>query len=283
MNRILVVGEHSYIGTSFCKYIKKMAAETEVTAVSARDEKWKEIDFAAFDIVLHVAAIVHKKEQEDMHPLYQEVNTNLPLKLAERAKRGGVKRFVFMSTMAVYGGNIPMIDSATPLCPVTMYGKSKLEAEEKLKELTDDEFSVIVFRPPMVYGADCPGNYERLSKLARKVSFFPKVNNRRSMIYIENLCACIYHEIEKNEQGYRVVCPQNAEYVNTTELVKEIRRAYGKRTFVIPFPQAVIRCLTKRSTMLEKVFGDCCYEYEKECEEYQTVGFKESIRRSENR
>lgn len=283
MWKILIIGEHSYIGTSFREYMAKYAPEEEVVCVSARDDKWKAIDLSAFDVILHVAAIVHKKEQLNMNALYQEVNTQLPIEVAEKAKNSGVKQFVFFSTMAVYGNEIPVVDKDTRLHPVTMYGKSKLDAEQQLNRLADQSFTVIVLRPPMVYGANCPGNYMRLSKLARKVAFFPKISNQRSMIYIENLCACIHREIIKNGENYRIVCPQNIEYVNTTELVKQIRRVYNKKTLVIPFPQFVVKGVSKKSATVQKVFGDCCYKHEGQERDYQVVDFEESIVRTEMR
>lgn len=278
---ILIIGEHSYIGTCFREYIEKEAPQVTVEAVSARNGKWQESDFSEYDTVLHVAAIVHKKEQPEMLSMYQEVNTQLPVDLAKKAKSSGVKQFVFLSTMAVYGSQPSPISGNTRLQPTTMYGKSKLEAEQKLKDLADEKFTVIILRPPMVYGPNCPGNYARLSGLACKLPFFPNVKNQRSMVYIENLCACIHEEIEKRAESYRIICPQNIEYVNTTELVKAIRKSHGKGTLILPFPQLVMGCLATRISTIEKLFGDYYYAHESGEESYQIVDFAESVRRSE--
>ena len=101
------------------------------------------------------------------------------------------------------------------------------------------------------------------------------------MIYIENLCACICREIEKEDRPYKVVCPQNREYVNTTELVKEIRKAHGKKTWVVPFGNRVIGILADRISIFRKVFGDLIYERSEEDVKYQAVEFAESVRRTE--
>ncbi len=279
--RILVTGENSYIGKSLQEYVDKEKIGWQIDAVSVRDEKWREIDYTKYQAVVHLAAVVHQKEQKEMRSLYKQINADLPVNIAAKAKESGVAQFVFLSTMAVYGDKVSYIKKNTKLQPVTMYGKAKLSAEKRLKKIADSGFQVIVLRPPLVYGRNCPGNYKRLASLALKLPFFPRVDNKRSMIYIENLCACICHEIEHAEKSYRVVCPQNREYVNTTELVREIRKAHGKRTWVIPFGGKLIDLLAGRIPVFGKVFGDLVYEKSKEDKEYQAAGFGESVRRTE--
>ncbi len=282
MKHILVIGEHSYIGTSFQKYIEKNVIDVQVTLTGAKDAGWKKEDFSKYDTILHVAAIVHKKEQPDMRQLYHEVNTVFPVELAKKAKADGVGQFLFLSTMAVYG-NLPSPIRCDEIpAPVTMYGKSKLEAENQLKKMADERFHVCVFRPPMVYGPNCPGNYKRLAKLACRLPVFPQVKNQRSMIYIENLCKCIYQEIiEPVGEKYRIICPQNVDYINTTELVREIRRAHGKQIWIMPFLQKLIRICAEKNETLKKIFGDCYYEKTKQSRTYQVAEFRESIRRTE--
>lgn len=280
MKRILVIGKNSYIGTSFQKYAVTYAPDLEVTLVGAKDGAWRSVDLGAYDVVLHVAAIVHKKEQPDMQQMYDTINTELPLEIAKKAKENGVSRFAFLSTMAVYGKAQSPIGEETPTEPLTMYGKSKLAAEKRLQKLADETFKVVIFRPPMVYGKECPGNYGRLAKLAYKIPVFPKVKNQRSMIYIENLCACICKEMY-NAEIFRVVCPQNTEYVNTTELVKSIRKSHGKATLILPFPQMILRICAKKNDSIEKVFGDCYYRHEVQEKEYQIADFLETVKRTE--
>ena len=283
MKRILVIGEHSYIGKAFREYMKKHMPEVEVTLTGAKNGEWEKIDMQQYDAALHAAAVVHQKEKPQMKKLYHEVNAVLPYSVAKKAKKCGVGHFVFLSTMAVYGEDVAMIGKDAPIRPVTMYAKSKWKAERGLRKLADDDFRVTILRPPMVFGPGCPGNYPRLSGLAVRLSVFPKVRNKRSMIYIENLCECIRQELtcaQRNE-NCRTVCPQDAEYVNTTELVKEIRRAHGKRTWEIPFLEKPILWAANKNGTLKKVFGNCCYDKDEENKKFQTAGFCEAVRRTE--
>lgn len=279
--RILITGENSYIGKSLQEYVSKEKIDWQIDAVSVRDDQWRNLDYKKYQVIIHLAAVVHQKEQPEMRNLYKKVNARLPVEIARQAKAQGVGQFVFLSTMAVYGEKVSVISADTKVQPVTMYGKAKLAAEKKLEKLSDKGFQVIVLRPPLVYGRNCPGNYGRLASLALKLPFFPKVGNRRSMIYIENLCACICGYVQKADKQYEIVCPQNIDYVNTTELVKEIRKAHGKKTWLVPFGGGIISFLAARVSVFHKVFGDLVYEKSEEDKEYQMVGFEESVRRTE--
>lgn len=109
-------------------------------------------DFSKYDVILHVAAIVHNKEKPRLETIYKKVNTDLTLELAEKAKLEGVKQFIYISSMSVYGKRSGIIDRDTVPEPDTNYGKSKLKAEEGLIEMEDESFRIAIVRPPMVYG-----------------------------------------------------------------------------------------------------------------------------------
>jgi len=282
MKRVLLIGEHSYIALSFQNYVKKYRKDLDVDLVGARNDEWKNVNFSPYNAIVHTAAIVHKNEKPDMKELYHKVNIIFPAELAKKAKREGVSHFLFMSTMAVYGNSTsPIYQNQFPK-PVTLYGKSKLEAEKRLKKLSDENFHVTILRPPLVYGLGCPGNYQRLSKLANKISIFPKTNNLHSMIYIENLCECIFQEINQSEKkDFHLICPQNVGYINTSEMVRQIRNVNGKRIWLVPLPKILFRAGIKLSSTFQKVFGNCYYEKMEWDRDYQVVDFEESIRRSE--
>lgn len=294
--KILVTGTGGYLGTSFKNYIEKMNAtmppedQWHIVLLSVRDESWKEESFSEYDAILHVAGIVHRKEQPDMENLYHTVNTIMTQELAERyrADRAAVGKkahFIFMSTMSVYGIVRGEIHADTPTYPTNFYGKSKLMAEQLLREMAeDDSMRVSVIRPPMIYGYRCSGNYASLEKLARKIPIFPKIKNQRSMLYIENLCEFLRLLILSDENQFKIYCPQNEEYVNTSQMVAEIRKAYGGKMHLVPgFALAVALC-AKIAKVFAKVFGSLTYEREMsvypEIGDYRIVDFEEGIRRS---
>lgn len=227
MKRILITGEGSYIGRSFKRYVSSRE-DVQVDELDVRGETWKEKDFSSFDVILHLAAIVHiSNPSKEMESVYKQVNTQLPYELAQKAKREGVKQFIFMSSMSVYGEVLGdrVITKNTEERPDSFYGKSKLAAEQLLAELESEDFKLAVLRPPMVYGYQAKGNYKRLSKLAQKLPVFSLVQNERSMIYIDNLCEFIRLIVQNQDSG--VFYPQNQDYVNTSQLVREIKRTHG--------------------------------------------------------
>ncbi|HEP1836813.1 NAD-dependent epimerase/dehydratase family protein [Streptococcus suis] len=280
MKRVLITGANSYIGTSFEKYVKENNVDFEIDTLDLLNPKWDEFDFTPYDSIFHVAAIVHKNKKKINPDLYFSVNRDLPVKLANIAKAQGVKQFVFLSSMSVYGNHYEEISFYTKEIPNTYYGKSKLEAEKLLEKLDSNSFKVVILRPPMVYGPNAKGNYSRLSKLSKILVVFPKVENQRSMIFIDNLLEFIVQIILREKKG--VFFPQNAEYVNTSELLKLIGHVHGKKIYLTKLFNPFINLLFKFAT-IKKIFGNLVYDKELSSYdfEYQIRRFEESIRLTE--
>lgn len=283
MKKILITGANSYIGTSFESYIKENFTEQYfVDTVDMLDGRWHEKSFTGYDSVFHVAGIAHQKETKENAHLYYEVNRDLAIKTAEKAKKEGVKQFIFLSSMSVYGKNTGIITEETPIAPKSHYGKSKVEAEKGIKALQSTEFQVAILRPPMIYGKGCKGNYQTLVKLALKLPIFPYVKNQRSMLYIENLCEFVRLLVDSGESG--LFCPQNAEYSNTSEMVKMIAEVRGKKIRLIKGFGWLIKFFSLFSKTLQKAFGTLIYEKNIGRDfNYIKVAFDLSIEKSENR
>ena len=132
----------------------------------------------------------------------------------------------------------------------------------------------------MIYGKGSKGNYPLLAKFAQKFPIFPNIENKRSMLYIENLCAFVKTIVDDEASGY--FYPQNSEYVCTSELVKCIANAHGKRIVLTSIFNPMIK-LIKNHPIIKKVFGDIYYAKEMSVykKNYQVVDFEESIDRTE--
>lgn len=281
MKNVLITGKNSYIGTSFENCLKREPEKYEVDTVDMKDGTWREKDFSRYDVVFHVAGIAHIKETKDNLDLYYKVNRDLAYETAQKAKADGVAQFIFLSSMSVYGVENGVIDKNTLPNPKSAYGKSKIEAEELIGKLQDDSFTLAILRPPMVYGKGCRGNYPRLASLAYKTPIFPKVDNVRSMIYIDNLLEFVKQLVDNRSGG--LFFPQNAEYVNTSEMVKLIAETHGKRVVMTKLFNPLLRVLNVST--VNKVFGDLVYkmsmsEYKNN---YRICGFKKSIEKTELR
>lgn len=282
MKHILITGANSYIGTSFEKWLESSEGDYQIDTLDMIDPKWRQFDFSSYDAIFHVAAIVHKNEKNMDPTLYDKVNRDLPIELAGLAKAAGVKQFVFLSSMSVYGNKEEVITKETKENPSTYYGKSKLAAEKGLMQLESADFKVLMMRPPMVYGPKATGNYTRLSKLSRITPLFPDIANQRSMIYIDNLLEFVRKAIDTNLSGLHF--PQNKEYVTTSQLVKTIRDVNGKKTLLTAIFNPIIKLLSNVS-QFNKLFGNLVYAKELSTEvfDYQVADFHESVRKSEEK
>jgi UDP-glucose 4-epimerase len=257
----------------------------KVDTVDMKDESWKEKNFSEYDVVFHAAGIAHVSSDPKMEDLYYKVNRDLTIETAEKAKAEGVKQFIFMSSIIVYGdssSNKIVIDRNTVPRPSNFYGNSKLQAEEGIKNLESYGFKIVVLRSPMIYGKGSKGNYTRLSNMAKKIPVFPDIDNERSMIHVDNLCEFIKVMIDHEEKG--LYFPQNKEYVKTSELVETIAEVHGKKIWMTKLFNPVLRLMSGIG-IVNKVFGNLVYEksmsdYDKA--NYQIRDFRESIELTES-
>ena len=284
MKRVLITGKNSYIGTSLENWLMREPNKYKVNTIDMKDGTWKDADFSQYDIVFHVAGIAHVSSDSKMEDLYYKVNRDLTIETAEKAKAEGVKQFIFMSSIIVYGDSSSskrVIDRNTVPTPSNFYGNSKLQAEEGIKHLESDDFKIVVLRPPMIYGKGSKGNYPRLANMAKKIPVFPDINNERSMLHIDNLCEFI--KVMIDHEGSGLYFPQNKDYVKTSELVRTIAEVHGKKIMMTKVFNPVLRLLFGIG-IVNKVFGNLVYEksmsdYDKA--NYRIRDFKESIELTE--
>lgn len=299
MKRILITGAGSYLGTSIERYLQEYNAENgreyyRVDTISVRGEEWESYDFSPYAAVLHVAGIAHAdvgKVTEEEKALYYQVNRDLALRVAERAKGQGVGQFLYMSSIIVYGDSAPVgrsrvITADTEPKPASFYGDSKLQAERLLTGLESPSFHVAVLRPPMIYGRGSKGNYPLLARLAVKLPVFPDIPNCRSVLYVENLAEFVRLLVDSGKGG--LFFPQNRETAATSRMVQAIGRARGKRVMLwkVLNPLVYLAAMApgKIGRMTNKAFGSLALDKElsvRDIDGYQRYGLEESIERTE--
>lgn len=291
MIHILITGANSCIGTSFANYLAQpeFAGKYQVATLDMIGDAWRSHDFSQYDTVYHVAGIAHSdngKISDERAKLYYAVNTDLTIECAKKAKDAGVKQFIFMSSAIVYGDSAPigkekLITRDTPVNPANCYGDSKVQAENGIHPLDCDTFKVVILRPPMIFGKNSKGNYPLLSKLARKLPVFPKVENKRSMLYIGNLVEFVRLMIENGEHG--TFWPQNPQYSNTSEVISLIAKAHNKRCVLIPGFGWALKLMSHATGLVNKAFGNLAYDQSMSAykETYQKFSLQEAIERTE--
>jgi len=263
MKNILITGKNSYVGTNLRNYLSQWPGGYTIDTISVRDDAWKKKDFSKYDVIYHVAAVVHKKERPEMKEFYDIVNKDLAIEVALKAKNEGTKQFIFMSTMAVYGedGNLDesvVIGKKTVTNPKTYYGASKLLAEIELNKLNNDKFKVVILRPPLIYGPNCTGNYARLERLALSLPIFPMIENQRSMLHIDKLSEYVKEYIDDELEG--LFLPQDEQYVNTSLLVKKIADDNKRKMHLSKVLGFIVKLVGKNINLVQKVFGNLVYE-----------------------
>lgn len=296
--KVLITGAGSYIGESFKAYAAENYGDNfDIEEVDMLDGIWRDIDFSKYDIVYHVAGIAHAdvgNVDDATKEKYYAVNTDLTVEVCRKAKTEGVKEFIFMSSMIVYGDSAPygeskIIDENTVPQPANFYGDSKLQADVAVREMADDNFKVLVLRPPMIYGKGSKGNYPTLAKLAKKLPVFPDVDNQRSMLHIDNLCEFLCQIMLVNvKQNATVLIPQNAEWTKTTDMVKEIAEVCDRKILTTKLLKPCVNIAGvipgKIGGLVNKAFGNNCYDFIVSIYEginYRIVTWRESIVKTE--
>jgi nucleoside-diphosphate-sugar epimerase len=239
MSNVLITGTNSFIGTNF----RELSQNQIIREVSLISKQPEDIDFDNVDVVLHLTAIVHQSKKI-LESEYFYVNRDLCIRTAKRAKTAGVKQFIFISTVKVYGKYIPETDAwneESNCYPEDSYGLSKYEAELSLKKLDDPDFTVSIIRTPIVYGQGVSANMLKLIKLVEKFPVLPfrNVNNNRHYSYIGNLVGFIDRIIELNSSGTFIVMDDKG--ISTSALVSYLSKFLSRKTKLFMLPDFILK------------------------------------------
>jgi nucleoside-diphosphate-sugar epimerase len=250
-----LIGKNSFVGNYYLNHFNTGNIQ-EVCLIS---KPLHEHSFKNINSVVHLAALVHQMKGAP-EKKYFEVNSDLAFETAKKAKKDGVKHFIFLSTVKVYGEftepGKPWTEE-TECNPLDPYGKSKLEGEKRILELEDDNFIVSIIRTPLVYGPGVKANMFNLMKLVKKTPIIPlgNINNKRSLTFVGNLCALIHTLVHNPTSGVFIAC--DGEPVSTTNLVKTIRTHAKKNNLIIPIPgifQRILKII--KPAIHQRIFGN---------------------------
>lgn len=286
--KILIIGKNSYIGNHIDEWLTNNGHE--VFQLDVLNEDWRSFDYSVYDVIVHVAAIVHRPDCKDAD-LYRRVNTEMPVSIAEKFKgsRSSKATFVFLSTMSVFGTpkrlGKNVITSDNTVSPIGLYAQSKAAAEEQLLRLQDTCFDVVVVRPPNVYGKNCRGGYiPGFLKVVKKLPVIPAAYTevKQSMLYIDNLCEFIRLAIEQKRHG--VFMPQDDKAVSAVDITSAIAVGLGKKPRTSRLLGLFVR-LCSFIPLIQKAYGgieyDMCLSHIDGLD-YVVVPFKEAMKRTVN-
>lgn len=273
---ILVTGANGFVGRELSNYLfknglnpfgllRKKEKELNVKQQFIVDNFLEHTDWEpilkGMDVVIHTAGLAHAKNRADKD--YYEINTEMTKKLALECVKAGVKRLVYISSIAVYGisSSHEIVTLATPLKPTTAYGRSKLLAEEFLNDIQETgKLEIVIVRPPLIYGANAPGNLDLLVK-AIKYNLplpFSTATNLRSMISIQNLCDCLLKSAVDPKAPGNTFLVSDTTDLSTPTLIQYLAKGLNKSPKLFPFPLKLLHFLMKilkKEETLEKIIG----------------------------
>ncbi|UOG92020.1 MAG: SDR family oxidoreductase [Candidatus Thiothrix sulfatifontis] len=274
MKNILLTGSTGFIGSSLTQHLHQkgysiIAAVRQISDAFSPDIKQVSVTdllpstnwtsaINKVDTIIHLAARAHILKDQATDPLaaFRETNTYATLNLAQQAANAGVRRFIFISSIGVNGNQtyaqpFTADDDITPLAPCgrgaegeglhTPYAISKHEAEIGLRQLaTETGMEIVIIRPPLVYGANAPGNFGQLIKTVAHGIPLPlgNIHNQRSLVALPNLIDLITTCIDHPAAANQTFLVSDGEDLSTTELLQRLSRALGKPARLLPIPQS---------------------------------------------
>ncbi|KLE11272.1 epimerase [Aliarcobacter butzleri L354] len=242
MSKLLITGSNGFIGNYF---INNYKSKYNIKTFSFLKDDINNLNCGDIDVVFHLSALVHQMGGASASE-YEKINVIQTIELAKKAKKSGIKHFVFMSTVKVYGEETNSKYTENTVCnPEDDYGKSKLKAEQELQKLEDENFKISIIRTPIVYGYGVKANIKNLINLVNKVPVLPfgKIKNKRSMVYIGNLCHLVDEIIIQKKSGIFLACDD--EPLSTSKLIDLIAKNLAKKTYLIkiPFFESLLKIL----------------------------------------
>ncbi len=280
--KVLVTGKNGGISRAFRDYVLANFSDIEVDMISVRGEDWKSEDFSKYDAIYHCAGIVYNDNEDEIY----RINRDLTYAIAKKAKKDGVKQFIYLSSMAVYGLESSVFNDDglaykdRPLKPTWNYGVSKKQAEELIFLLNDDTFKVCAVRAPSVYGKNTESYLEYYFQFLEAESFKVMFTNlKRSVIYTDNLAHFVYLLIKNKSNG--VFCPQNKQMYSAAEFIRDIAKVTGADIEIIEVDEKDWPTDPALESELAELYGRVDYPYELSDlfdYEYDIVSTEESIK-----
>lgn len=266
MKKVLVTGASGFVGQALCKVLVSRGYDVCVTVRSASQTRllngvtvvligdigpnteWTSV-LSGVDTIFHLASWTppaDKPVPRDQTKDFFRVNVEGTRRLALSAAAAGVRRFVFASSIMAYGEAqraSPINDSILPT-PSEPYGRSKLEAEQVLAEISAHSgLETAIVRIPLVYG---PSTRGQLLRLMRVCSWpfplpFANVQNQRSMIYVGNLVDALILCSNHSGADGQIYLIRDNEDVSPPKLITQLRKSLGRLPLLFPLPEYLLR------------------------------------------
>lgn len=277
MTKIFITGSTGFVGRHLTLELQKrnipfVAGNRTLYGDLVTQKNWTQI-LDGCDSIVHLAARVHVMEETSTDPLseFRKMNVEATINLAQAAKKIGVKRFIFISSVKVNGEET--VDQAfmasDPPSPQDPYGISKMEAEAELLKLHQPGlFEVVIIRPPLVYGPGVKANFEKLFHYAGfKIPLpFGLVENKRSLVSVLNLADLIMTTLTHPKAGGEIFMVSDDRDLSLSELIKLMAKVQGKKAILLPVPVGLMKfaaSILGKKSYADRLFGNLQVDIEK--------------------
>lgn len=187
--------------------------------------------------VFHLAVAMREGAKADEY--FERINLDGTRALLEAAAAGPIERFVYCSTIGIYGHRAPGVTREdSPLAPGNVYERTKVAAEHMVREFAATcRLPFTILRPADVYGP----RDQRLLKLFKGVSrgrfpLFGAGRGRRHMVYVDDVVSAFFRAAERPEAQGEALIVAGPRACTLRELVDEVARATGASRFGIRLP-----------------------------------------------
>jgi nucleoside-diphosphate-sugar epimerase len=258
--KLLVTGGTGFIGSHLAEHGRRLGAEVVVLGLADRPEERANVELLrrqgvevmpgsitdaelcgravrGATHVFHLAVAMREGAKNDQ--FFESINLDGTRALLEASVNGGVRRFVYCSTIGIYGHRAPGITREdSPLAPGNIYERTKVAAERLVREFgAERKLPWTTLRPADVYGP----RDQRLLKLFKGVAagrfpLFGAGEGRRHMIYVDDVVSGFFRACERESALGDAFILAGPRACTLRELVEEVRQATGSARYGIRLP-----------------------------------------------
>lgn len=259
--KLLLTGASGFVGRHFIEELDKLGFHYHCL----NREKFNcDSYLPENNVVVHLSGLAHVSS-DDVSQSKQEffqANCNFACEVAKAAVKAGMKRFVYVSSLGVYGKNSSesTISETEIKKPKEIYGQSKLAGEHALEKLSDDlNFELVIIRPALVYGGDAPGNISSLMELIRKLPLIPlgEKGNQRSFLSVDNLIDLLLVVLDHPKAVGKIYNVADLESISTYELISFLALGMGRKPMLLSLPRSLMKPILKgigKGKLYEQLF-----------------------------
>ena len=288
----LITGASGFIGERLVNALQSHSASIrllsrnkipgyETIVCDLQSESIPDNALTGVNTVFHLAGFAHDidKSNSKFNNLYQTINLDATLRLANLASISGVKKFVFISSVKAGGNALPgrCMDESDQSEPDGIYGKTKREAEINLLEIgSKSEMNITILRPSLVYGPGVKGNLHLMLSAIERGWFppLPEIGNRRSMVHVDDLVRAIMLVAKDDRAIGEIFIVTDGDSYSSREIYETMCTVIGKPSPRWSVPKFLLKLASilsfPRRNALAKILGDECYSSKK----LRSIGFK---------